>query len=350
MNENSKLQIWFFAALIVCAIALNFFIFLPYLSVLVLALVLGIVFRPLHKHILVWLGNRETLAAFLTLIIILSIVLTPLFIIGVQIYSEAHDLYATLSSSGGGVHLLNTVQTAFENFLSIFIPRGISLPDLTHIDLNQHVKDAVGWSLANINTLFSGAAKIVFNLFLLVLALYYVIRDGSTLKKQIIEFSPLVDMYDEQIFKRLERAVNSVVRGSLIVGMLQGILTGIGFSIFGVPNPALWGTVAAVSALIPAVGTSIILIPGIAFLFFSGQGPMALGLVIWGAIGVGLIDNFLGPRLMERSIHIHPFFVLISVLGGIGAFGPIGFLLGPIILSLLFALLDIYPHILKGIR
>jgi len=141
--------------------------------------------------------------------------------------------------------------------------------------------------------------------------------------------------------------VNSVVKGSLIVGVVQGVLTGVGFALFGVPNPALWATIAAIASLIPTIGTGLVLIPGISYLFLVGASSNAIGLIIWGVFAVGLVDNFLGPKLIERGVKIHPFLILLSVLGGIGLFGPIGFLAGPLILSWLFALLDMYPALIK---
>src|SRR6185295_6432156 len=121
--------------------------------------------------------------------------------------------------------------------------------------------------------------------------------------------SPLADNYDEKIFKKLKQAIRSVVVGSLVVGVIQGTLTGLGFFIFGVPNPALWGSIAVVAALIPGIGTSLVLIPGILYLFFVSTHLHALGLLIWGILAVGLIDNLLGPMLVNRGVHIHPFLI-----------------------------------------
>jgi predicted PurR-regulated permease PerM len=140
----------------------------------------------------------------------------------------------------------------------------------------------------------------------------------------------------------MEQAVYSIFAGSIIVALVQGILTGIGFTIFGVPNPALWGSIASVAALIPGVGTALVVVPGILYLFFTGSTGYAIGLLVWGILAVSLIDNFLGPILVNRGVKIHPFLILLSVLGGLIFFGPVGFLLGPIILAFLFALLDIY--------
>ena len=98
--------------------------------------------------------------------------------------------------------------------------------------------------------------------------------------------SPLGDEHDERILKRLEQTIYSVVAGSLIVGLIQGILTGIGFAIFGVPSPAIWGSIAAVAALIPGFGTSLVIVPGILYLFLTGSTAYAIGLLIWGMLAV----------------------------------------------------------------
>jgi predicted PurR-regulated permease PerM len=181
----------------------------------------------------------------------------------------------------------------------------------------------------------------------MILSLFYFLRDGKKFIATIIDLSPLHDEFDKKIFSRIILAVNSVVRGSLIIGLIQGLLTGVGFYIFSAPSPVLWGTVAAVASLVPSIGTSLILVPAILFLFFTGQTINALGLIIWGGVAVGLIDNFLGPILIKRDIHIHPLLILLSALGGVAFFGPIGFLAGPVSLALLFALFDIYPDIIK---
>ena len=176
----------------------------------------------------------------------------------------------------------------------------------------------------------------------MLFALFYLLRDGGKLKQGVIMISPLNDQYDEKIFSKLKQAIRSVVVGSLVVSFIQGLLTGIGFFVFGVPNPALWGSFAVVSALIPGIGTSLVLLPGVLYLFFMSTNLHALGLLIWGIVAVGLIDNYLGPTLVNRGVHIHPFLILLSVMGGLVFFGPIGFIAGPLIVALLFALLEIY--------
>jgi predicted PurR-regulated permease PerM len=106
----------------------------------------------------------------------------------------------------------------------------------------------------------------------------------------------------------------------------------------------VWGSIAAVAALIPGVGTALVVVPGVLYLFFTGSTGYAIGLLIWGLLAVGLIDNLLGPLVVNRGIKIHPFIILLSVLGGLTFFGLVGFILGPLIIAFLFALLEIYKN------
>ena len=116
----------------------------------------------------------------------------------------------------------------------------------------------------------------------------------------------------------------------------------IGFYIFGVPEPLLWGAFTVVAALVPTVGTSISLIPAVVYLAVTGNSGAAIGLTIWGVVAVGLIDNFLGPKLIGGSTKLHPVLVLIAIIGGIQLFGILGFLIGPIIMAIFIAMLEMF--------
>jgi predicted PurR-regulated permease PerM len=227
------------------------------------------------------------------------------------------------------------------------LKRFLPVPVEFSVDFNQYLKQGLNWLLQRLGPLFSNVTKIMVSVFVFLVTLYYLFKDGQKLKGAIVALSPLQDTHDETIFNKLALAINSVIKGNLAVALIQGILTAVGFTIFGVPNAALWGSVAAIAALIPGIGTALVLIPAILFLFLSGKTLFAVGLLLWGLTAVGLVDNFLGPKLVERGMRLHPFIILLSILGGIGFFGPLGFLLGPLILSLLFALLEIYFAISK---
>ncbi|MDP3956663.1 MAG: AI-2E family transporter, partial [bacterium] len=137
-----------------------------------------------------------------------------------------------------------------------------------------------------------------------------------------------------------------VIKGTLVIAVIQGIVAGTGFLLFNIPNPAFWGSLVVLSSLIPIVGTWLVVAPAVAYLLFTGQTALGISLAVWSVILVNLIYNVLSPQLMRRGNHIHPFVILLSVLGGIVIFGPIGFILGPFIIALLVSLLHIYPKLI----
>ena len=141
--------------------------------------------------------------------------------------------------------------------------------------------------------------------------------------------------------------VTCVIQGSVLVAVLQGVLAGVGFAVFRVPGAVLWGMVTVLAAFVPWVGTALTLVPAILFLLLADRGAAALGLTLWGVVVVGLTDNLLHPEFIGARAKVNPLLVLISVLGGLQAFGITGFLVGPIILSLFLALLEIYQQEFK---
>ena len=136
--------------------------------------------------------------------------------------------------------------------------------------------------------------------------------------------------------------MRAVVSGTVLLALIKGTLAAIGFSLFGIERAILWGSLASVGALMPGIGTSVVTLPAVAYLFLFGEMTSAIGLLIWSLTVVGLIDNLIGPYLISRGNNMHPFIILIAVLGGISLMGPVGFIIGPVIVTLFLVLLEIY--------
>lgn len=341
---NNKTQHYFFFALLAIVAVLTVLVFFPYISSIIIALVCSVIFRPLHNKLLKILPS--SVAAFGTIVIVAVIIFIPLGIFGVRISTEAQSLYEYITTEGNQakiVTMMNDVVLRVGHRVLGYYPE----VSADTFNIAGYAQGILSWSFTNFDSIVSNAAKFAFNVFILLIALYYMLRDGGNLKKSIIAMSPLLDQYDEEIFEKLENAIFSVVRGSLGVSVVQGLLTMLGFWIFGIANPILWGSLAAIASLIPGIGTAIILVPAVVYLYVTGSVIEAGGLLIWSVLAVGLIDNFLGPYIVQKGVHVHEFLILLSVVGGLSFFGPIGFILGPLILSLLFALLEIYQHHLK---
>jgi len=344
MTTHSHSGLYFLLAILFGVAVLTFFIFQPFLYALILAIVFATVFKPVHIKAFALTKGQGSLAALLSTFFVLVVVILPITLLGTQIFQESSQLYTTLATGDGITTLSQSVNQTL-NHLTQFSP----VPIPVFLEIDQYLTQGLNVLLKHLGPLFASFAKILLSIFVFLVALYYLFKDGHKLKAAVVAISPLQDMYDETIFNKLTIAINSVVKGSLGVALVQGVVSAVGLSIFGVPNPVLWGSAAAVAALVPSVGTSLVLIPAILFLYVSGAVVSALGLLAWGMLAVGLVDNVLGPKLVERGVQLHPFLILLSILGGISFFGPIGFLLGPIVLSLLSALLGIYAVIGKKI-
>jgi predicted PurR-regulated permease PerM len=343
MNTQT-LRYYFLIALIAASAVLTVLIFRPFLVVLVLAAIFAVVLQPLYRRMLRVVPRSPGLAASLTILIAVVCIMAPLTFIGVQVVGEAEQLYRSLSTAESGSSTSVVVREVHTLVAEYAPSMAVSETELS-ASVDQYSKEALAWLLHNLGGAFGGAARFLLSAFVFVIALYYLLRDGMRLKQQIIAASPLRDADDEVVFDRLEAAVNSVIRGSLTIALVQGVLTAIGFTLFGVPNSVLWGVVAALAALIPGFGTALVIAPAVLYLFITGATVPAIGLLVWGLVAVGLVDNVLGPKLIGKGMLLHPLIVLLSVLGGLAFFGAAGLFIGPLCVILLFSLTSNFEQI-----
>ncbi len=341
----SKVSSYFFFILLLGAAVASVFIFMPFLTPIILGIAASVVAYPVYIRLSRLLGSdvgwRANLAAFLTVTFVIVIIIAPLFFLVSRIYVEVQSLYAILTDESGRSVVINSLNN-LSQFISNSMFNVFPAYSFDSLNVTEYLKTLLVWIFGNLDKIFTGLATIGIYLFVFVLSMFYFMRDGAYIKRKFVSWSPLLDKYDEYITSTLKRAILSVFGGTVVVAVIQGILTGIGFLIFDIPAPAVWGAVAAIAAFIPGIGTSLVIVPGIIYLLIAGNTTYAIGLAIWGIVAVGLIDNVLGPHLVNKGVHIHPFLILVSVLGGLSTFGPIGFILGPLVLALLFALLEVY--------
>lgn len=343
MQKPNTGELVFFWILFGAVGLLTFAVMSPYLTPLFLAAVFAILFAPLHRRIERFMRGHRSMAAFLTILLILVAVVFPLSLLGYLLFDEVLGIYTRIRGADGGLAFVDHVTQTIERMMKKIIP------DIT-IDVNvyEYLETALRWIASNLSTFFSGVFTFLFHIFLIVIAMFFFFRDGPKLREFAVRWSPLADSYDESIIARVEQAVATVMKETVATASVQGLLVGIGFAFFGVPNPVLWGTVAAVMAVIPVLGTGFVTVPAIVWLLYTGHFVSGMLLAAWAFIIVGLVDNVMKPYLMTSGVGVHPFLVLLSIFGGLAYFGPIGFLAGPIILSFFFTLLDIYPRVIKG--
>lgn len=318
-----------------------FFLFKPFLNPLIIAAVFAFLFQPIYRSVFKFFKKSPSFSALLTTSIAVIIILLPISFLGTQIIKESTDVYRHVVV-GGTDNLVDTAERVLDE-LRKFVP----IPQNINIDFKSYAKQGLEILIKNFGSIFSSFSQMILNIFIFLAAFYFFLKDGSKLKDYFVDLSPLNDKDDELIVDRLKTSVSATIKGSLLIGLIQGILTGVGFAIFSVPNAVLWGSVAAVAALIPGIGTALVIFPAIIFLFVTGNDFNAFGLIAWGVVAVGLVDNFLSPKFVGKGMKLHPLIVFLSVLGGFAFFGPLGFLLGPLSVSIFFALVDIYFSLRK---
>ena len=343
MSMRSLSEFSFLLALILIAAVLTLYIFWPFMMPLVLGIIFAVVLQPLYRRLLALLGGRESLASLLSVLIAIILLIIPLSFLGVQLVHEARGAYEMIANTDVRA-LPSEWQMRVQPWIDRYLPSADESITQFTANIDVYARQAVSWLAEHIGAAFSGISTFFLQTFIFLMTLYYLLRDGARLRRFVISLSPLQDSDDEMILDNLALAVNSVVKGKIFISLIQGVLSGVGFALFGIPNPVLWGLVAAIASMVPPVGTALVLVPAILYLLIIGAIPSAIGLAIWSVLAVGLIDNILGPRLMGRGMQLHPLLVLLSVLGGLAFFGPVGLFIGPLVVSLLVTLLSLYRH------
>jgi predicted PurR-regulated permease PerM len=214
------------------------------------------------------------------------------------------------------------------------------------INLAQIIQTAVSRASAFIYTnaigLIKGFTVFFFDLLLTLFIAFFMFLQGDDFIQAIKELSPLDPAHNDEILRETETTIKATLWGTVIVAVAQGTLGGVGFLIFGLPQPAFWGTVMIPASVIPVVGSTIVWGPAAVYLLFTGRIAAGIGLIVWGGVVVSVIDNILKPIIMKGSSETPSIFILFSILGGLTYFGMIGFILGPLLLSFLLSLLRIY--------
>lgn len=336
MKISRVVEYGFFFILLGVSAYMVWLIFQPFVSALALSAIIVTICYPLYKRIRAITPKKsKSLAALSTTILVLVVIVIPLAILSSMIAREVISFYDMLSA---GQQL--SIESGFDNIESViagFIP-GFEL------NITEQLQEIVAWFTGNLAAIFAGTVSTLFTFMIAMIGSFYFFRDGKDFLELIVKISPLPDHEDKIIFKRMALAVRGVAVGTLLVAIVQGVLVALGFAVVGIDRVVLWGTVTAVLAVIPGIGTGFVTFPAIFYLLYNGQLVAGIALTIWSVFVVGLIDNILGPYLMSRGNPMHPFIILISVLGGLALFGPVGFIVGPVIVTLFLVLLEIYSQ------
>ncbi|MFA6515347.1 MAG: AI-2E family transporter [Candidatus Paceibacterota bacterium] len=337
--QTSSTEKYFLFVLLLITIIFTLLIFFPFLTMFVLAAAFAVVLNPVYlwikKHI-TW--KISWVASLLTVIIFILCLCTPLFFIGKAVFNQTQNVYQNIVMSGTTNHFIETIDSSINKIL----PAGFNF------DIHSKIMSLASSFASNLAQVFSSTINSILMFILMMFTLFYLLKDGEKWRKGFVNIFPLSDENTNGILLDLKKSINRIFKGTFIIAIAQGILAWIGFTVFGVPNAIIWAVVAAIASLIPTIGTSIVTVPAILFLFFSGMQLQALGLLIWSGLIVGTVDNLLAPYIISKDTEIPSLFILFSILGSVSLIGPLGILIGPLALSLLYSLISIYKKEIKN--
>ena len=324
----------------------------PFLSSIVWAILLAIVFYPLFQKFQHLFKKREILSALVMTLLVLIVIVLPLTLLMASLANDAIDIYHQVEE------LIKTgqLQAYFERIKEIPILKWILAGLGQHIDLSQ--TNPLPLLLNNLNristfifnqttTLLKGFSTFIAGFFFTLLSLYYLFKDGSHLFERLKEIIPLPSGERDLLIRRFEDMIYATIYGGILVAMIQGVLGGLSFWVLGLPSPIFWGAAMGLLSFIPIGGTALIWAPAAIILLIGGAVLKGLILLGLGVLVISMVDNLLKPFFISTRTNIHPLLLFFAVLGGIQAFGLIGLIAGPLIVTLFLTLIEIY---IQGIQ
>ena len=323
-------------ALTAGALYLAYIIYRPFLKALFLALVLTIAFWPLYK----WIARRVhggNLRALITTTAVVLVIMLPLMLISFRLVSEAVSLYGFISQKVGGTWSGNF---AWLNDAVGRIAEQTGIPTAQlKSTVTGRVQDLGSWLVGMAGWAASGFAQQVGSAILTLLIMFFFLRDSEKYTRSLTEMLPLPPGRVQQLAATLRETVVSNVYGMVAVGLIQGALVALGWWMTGLHAPFLWGAIATIFSFVPLVGPSLVWWPGVIFLAVQGRWIQAGVLLAWGLVVVSSADYIVRPRFAGGRANANTLLVLLSLLGGLKAFGAIGIIAGPVVLSVVTTLL-----------
>ncbi len=344
---------YFFIILFIAITLLAFWVAQPFINALLSSAVVAYVFFPIYNKLERYIKYKNVRAVLVSAFILLLFI-APLFLIIESAAPDARFVYIRAKQKILTGELLDvSCPVGKESALCTISNRIQELvrePDVRYY-LEEVVGKGTNFILAKTSGLVFALPVIFINLFVTFFAVFYLLRDGKMLVQHIKSLLPIHPKHREHIFQKLSDTAHAVVYGSLVIALIQGTLGGLGFLVFGVTSPLLWGFVMALFALVPFVGTAVIWLPAALVMTATGSAegdPVLLwkgiGLLLYGFFIISGVDNILKPMLIGDRAKVHPVLILIGVLGGLAVFGAAGFIIGPLVLAVFKVFLDIYKR------
>jgi len=314
----------------------------PLLTPLIWASILALALYPIYRKLVRLLNGKRGIASAIMTFAALVLIIGPAVTLLIILVKQAVDIYQWTSA---------TIQTGrlaelWTQFTSSFVDKLLAHPALVGLDIKSMVIKGIGnisSSLAGqIGSILKNSVILVVDVLIMLIALFFFFRDGEAYYNTVTDLLPFTKKHKDAIAQKFVDTFSAVINGVFLIALLQGFMTGIGFFLFQIPFAIFWGFLAAALALLPVGGAALVWLPGAAYLYLTGSTPSGVLLIVWGVLFVTLPDNFLKPLIIGRKAKIPTFVLFIALLGGLQAYGILGILFGPIIVTLLTVFVKIY--------
>ncbi len=336
---------------IICFAGITYFlyrIFAPFISILIWATVLTVVFHPLFHRVLTIMRGRRTAAALISCVVILLLIVLPVTFLGVLITHQSIAIYQNMQAGSDSVADVTARVRELQSRPAVQWLMGQAQKwfNAKEFDLQLYLSQAASavsrFLVDRGPSLLKNVGTMIFSFFLIFIMMFFLMRDGPMLMQVARESSPLPDAYEAELIKKFQDVSYAAVFGSLATAIVQGAAACILFFALGLPAPVFWGAIVSFASLVPIVGAFLVWIPWSGYLLLAGHTTRGLLLLALGGLVVSSIDNVLKPMIIRGRTDMHPLLVFLSVLGGLQAFGFLGILLGPLVVALFISFLNFY--------
>lgn len=339
MKTKTNYNTYFFYAIVAGLTILTFFILKPFLIPFLLAAILVHFFSPVYKYLLKK-TRREWLSSMLTCLLIALIIIIPVLAILGLVVGEVQSAISRLAANPESVNkMIGLVRelAARPVFKSLDLGK-IASPDY----IISSLKNFAQILLVVLQGTYASLLHFLFVMLIMFFSLYYLFIDGKKLVGKILKIIPLERKYENIMLDKLNSMVRATIKGAILMAILHGIVGGLLFWATGVASPIIFGILMAIFSVIPPVGSSVVWIPVGITMIILGHPAEGTLILLAGLFIISTMDNLIRPRLVGRDTQMHPLLILFSTLGGIALFGLSGFIVGPIVVSLLVVLWNIY--------
>jgi predicted PurR-regulated permease PerM len=314
-------------------LVLSFLLIKPFISALLFAAIFAYMLHPIHTKFVKLIKNKSLSAGIITFIFIAVLAVLLWFVAQIAI-REAFNLYLEIQK----VDLSTTINSLLSNIF-------VDSPELSRqaaLSIQQTVTQSINAFMESLGRVITDSPVLFLEIFVTLFVTFYFLRDGKKIVKGIYNILPFEGKIKDKFLKRSKEIANATIFGQIIIGLIQGVAAGISFYLFGAPSPLFFTILAIFLAILPFVGAWLVWFPVGLVMIATGNVVNGVLLMVYGIVVVGLIDDFVRPHIVGKRGKINPAIALVGMLGGLALIGPVGLIVGPLIIEYVLIFIQLY--------